>query len=138
VLAGLLGVVIASFLPWLRSGSARKNSYAASGALRSVLKGRQELRYVFDAWPYLALACALAAATVVLGLRLIGAVLALILAAASATVAIGTLAADTSPSIAAENIGPTLTICADALAAIGAIVLLSSRKTNPRRFGRKL
>lgn len=55
---GLIVMLTGTFLPWLRSGTARRNSYAASGLLRRLLDVPGWRSVLLHAWPFLALICA--------------------------------------------------------------------------------
>ena len=55
---GLGVMVVGTFLPWLGSGTARRNSYAAGGAVRRLLTLSTPLHDMLAGWPLLGLAAA--------------------------------------------------------------------------------
>lgn len=91
-LAGLALEVLGTFLPWLRSGTALRNSYAAGGVLRRLLGASGGLDALLRAWPALTLLCAAAVAAYLLGARLAAALLAAVAAIAGGAAAITALA----------------------------------------------
>jgi hypothetical protein len=64
---GLVVTVAGTFLPWLGSGTAERNSYAAGGAVRRLLTLSRPLHDVLGAWPLLGVLAAVAVAAVLLG-----------------------------------------------------------------------
>ena len=68
-MAGIAVLVLGTFLPWLRSGRATRNSYEATGAVRRLVHPPGVLDDLFRIWPLLGAVCALAVAVYVLGLR---------------------------------------------------------------------
>ena len=64
---GLVVTVVGTFLPWLGSGQAERNSYAAGGAARRLLNLSPPVHDLLGAWPALGLVAAVAIALVVLG-----------------------------------------------------------------------
>jgi hypothetical protein len=115
-LAGLAVEVSGTFLPWLRSGTALRNSYAAGGVLRRLLGASGALGGLLRAWPALTLLCAATVAAYLLGARraatLLGALAALAGAAAAVTALV--LRAARYPEVVVN--GPVVTL-------IGATVL---------------
>ncbi|MGI8880137.1 MAG: hypothetical protein ACR2KJ_06420 [Jatrophihabitans sp.] len=50
--------VLGTFLPWLKSGDANRNSYATVGVLERLLDIHGVVRLAIDLWPFLSLYCA--------------------------------------------------------------------------------
>jgi hypothetical protein len=63
---GLVVLAIGTFLPWLKSGHASRNSYQAGGAIRRLIKPPGALDMLFSVWPLLAAAAAAAIALFVI------------------------------------------------------------------------
>jgi hypothetical protein len=128
--AGLVLLVIGTFLPWLESGQVSRNSYAAGGALRSLLQPDGLAGFVLDVWPFVSAAAAVALALLVLGRILLGAAVAVLAALAAGAVAVATLAAPGHGLIRAATLGPVVTLLGSAVAimatAVTVIVLVRS------------
>ncbi|MBN9618381.1 MAG: hypothetical protein J0H43_01395, partial [Actinobacteria bacterium] len=132
--AGLGGIVVGSFLPWLHSGSRTRDSYAADGVLRNTLQPGGAIPALLHGWPYLSLACALAAALLLAGpaysihLARLGAVVALICAGVAGTVTGWALdSAPRSGLIRLAPPGPLVTLIsaiAAGLCALGGFLLM--------------
>ena len=120
--AGLVCVVVGTFLPWLYSGSRARNSYATGGALRRVFHVGGLADAALAAWPFVGLACAIAIATYVIGLRRVAAVVGLIAAAAAIAGSIAMLTADGNGVVRPANAGPIVTLVG-ALAALAAVTI---------------
>lgn len=138
--AGLGGIVLGSFLPWLRSGSATRNSYTADGLLRRTLQPGGAIPVLLHSWPYLSLGCALAAALLLAGpgyapaAARLGALVGLLVAAATGTVAIWALdSVASSGLVRLARVGPLVTLCSAALAALGALGGLVPSRHRQRR-----
>lgn len=138
--AGLGGIVLGSFLPWLRSGSAVRNSYTADGLLHRTLQPGGAIPALLRSWPYLSLGCALAAALLLAGplyadaLGRLGAVLGLLVAAATATVALWALNTVTSSGlIKLAQSGPIVTLSSAAVAAVCSLSGLIPARRPSRR-----
>jgi hypothetical protein len=69
---GLVVIVIGTFLPWLGSGTAQRNSYAAGGAVRRLLTLDRPLHDLLAGWPVLGLLAAVAIAAALMGHPLYG------------------------------------------------------------------
>src|SRR4051794_27877693 len=76
--AGLMCVVIGTFLPWLYSGSRSRNSYATGGAVRRVLGVDGVGDAALAAWPFVGFACGAAIAALLVGFRRTAAVVGLV------------------------------------------------------------
>ena len=126
---GLALVVIGTFLPWSRSGTTYRNSYASLGVLR-------ELGFIgglVNAWVAMIPVVAIAIAVYALGLRRSGAIVAAILSIIMGTIS-GVAAVqggDEGSLIGIASSGPTTTLVGAALALLGAVVVLvTQRKTS--------
>jgi hypothetical protein len=108
--AGLVCVVIGTFLPWLYSGSRSRNSYAAGGAVRRVLGVDGIGDAALAAWPFVGLACGAAVAALLLGLQRTAAAIGVLAAAGAAVGAIAMLAADGSGVVQPATVGPIVTL----------------------------
>lgn len=125
VCAGLLLVVVGTFLPWLHSGRASRNSYATDGAIRRLLDVNGAAEAALRAWPFVSLLCALAAALVLLGLHRIGAGLALAAAAAAGPVAGWALASSGHGLIRPATSGPVVTLIGAVMIVLGVLACAS-------------
>ena len=103
-------VVVGTFLPWLYSGSRARNSYATGGALRRVFHVGGLADAALAAWPFVGLACAVAIATYVIGLRRVAAVVGLVAAAAAIAGSIAMLTADENGIVRPARLGPIVTL----------------------------
>jgi hypothetical protein len=108
--AGLVCVVVGTFLPWLYSGSRSRNSYATDGAIRRVLGVGGLGGAALSAWPFVGLACGAAIAALLVGLRRTAAVIGVLAAVGAAAGAIAMLAADGNGFIRPANVGPIVTL----------------------------
>lgn len=108
--AGLVCIVVGTFLPWLRSGSHTRNSYGADGAARRLLGVHGVGAVLLSIWPFVVLACAAALAAMVLGWRVIAAVIAALAAVGAAAGAITMLTAGHSAVLQPADAGPIVTL----------------------------
>lgn len=132
--AGLVCVVVGTFLPWLYSGSRARNSYATGGALRRVFDVGGAADTALAAWPFVALACALAVGALILGLRRTSVVVGLLAAAAAMAGSIAMLTADGNGIVRPANTGPIVTLVgALAVPAAVTIHLLGTSRTGRGR-----
>jgi hypothetical protein len=115
--AGLVVLVIGTFLPWLRSGESQRNSYAAGNALRGLIDLPGILDALVPVWPYVGLWCAAVVAAYALGLRRWAGGLALVAGAVAAAVAIGALSAQANGFIGPCRSGPVVTL-------VGSVIVL--------------
>jgi hypothetical protein len=130
--AGLLVLVIGTFLPWLRSGAATRNSYQAGGAVRRLVGASGFIDDLLALWPAIALACALAVALFLVGLRTPAAILAILCALAAGTAAIAALAATATSFVRVALIGPIVTLTGATLVALGALRYALDAVATPR------
>jgi hypothetical protein len=131
--AGLAVMVLGTFLPWLRSGRATRNSYATDGAVRRLLQLNGGLDAALQAWPFLSLACALAAALVVLGRHRIGAGVAAVAALGAGVVAGGALLASSHGLLRPTVTGPAVTLTGSILTLIAVLTCFAPLNRPIRR-----
>jgi hypothetical protein len=117
--AGLLCIVVGTFLPWLHSGSHTRNSYGADGAARRLLGVHGVGAAFLTIWPFVVFACAAALAAGVLGWRRIAAVIAVLAACGAAAGAITMLTAGHSAVLQPANAGPIVTF-------VGSVVVVAA------------
>lgn len=124
-------IVVGTFLPWLRSGTVDRNSYAAGDALRRVEHLPAALGAVLDGWPFLSIVCAVAAALALLGLRrwafALGALCAVVAGAVSAVV----LVRGSGGLVRAASTGPAVTLTGAGLISVSVVISVA-----PVWFGR--
>jgi hypothetical protein len=125
--AGLLTMVLGTFLPWLRSGEVRRNSYASFGLLRRLIGFHGAPETLLRAWPLLGAVCAVVVVLAAAGLLRVAALLALVVSAWAAAVSDAALARQPTAGVRVENLGPIVTITGAVLTAAAAIVILVSR-----------
>jgi hypothetical protein len=131
--AGLAAVVIGSFLPWLHSGRATRNSYATDGAVRRLLDVSGPVDAALRAWPFVSLLCAVAAALLLLGRTGLGAALALVAAVAAGGVAAWALASGGRGIVRPAVLGPAVTVAGAIITVFG---VLACAPAFDRRTGR--
>jgi len=130
--AGLVTMVLGTFLPWLRSGEVQRNSYASFGVLRRLIGFHGAAEMLLRGWPLLGAVCALVVVLAVAGLLRVAAVLALVVAAWAAAVAGGALAHQPAAGVRVESLGPIVTITGTVGITAAAIVILISRMWDRR------
>jgi hypothetical protein len=125
---GLMVLVVGTFLPWLDSGRARRNSYETGGALKRLLGLTGPAEAAVSAWPLVALVCAAVVAIFAVGLRRSAALLALPTALATGAVAVAALRVDGNRFIRPVSLGPVVTLVgATAVLLAATLVLMSTR-----------
>lgn len=92
--AGLVVTVVGTFLPWLRSGDVRRNSYTSFGTVRRLIGFHGAAEVLVHAWPMVGAASAVVVVVAALGLRRTAAGLGFLVAGWAAAVAGGALAHD--------------------------------------------
>jgi hypothetical protein len=112
-------LVIGTFLPWLRSGRATRNSYATDGAVRRLLDVNGAAEAALRAWPFVSLLCAGAVALVLLGRTVLGGALAAVAALAAGSVAVWALATPDRGLLRAALAGPAVTLAGAVLTIVG-------------------
>lgn len=133
-ITGLVVLVAGTFLPWLRSGDARRNSYQTGGTLRRLLDLHGVLDVAVSAWPFAGLTCAAVVALFAVGLRRCAAALGLVTALAMGSVAIAALRVDSNAFVRPVRFGPAVTL-AGAIMVLGAatLMLISAGVIHPSR-----
>lgn len=128
-------LVIGTFLPWLDSGQARRNSYETGGALKRLLGLHGLAETAVSAWPLIALVCAAVVAIFAVGLRRSAALLAFLTALTSGVVAVAALQVDGNRFIRPVKLGPTVTLVGATAVVLAATLVLTSARThrNSRR-----
>jgi predicted anti-sigma-YlaC factor YlaD len=124
---GLIVTVVGTFLPWLRSGEVRRNSYTSFGLLRRLIGFPGPAELLLRAWPLLGAVCAVVVLVAVVVRPRFAAGLALLVAAWSASVAGGALAHDAVGLVRVDALGPIVTLSGGAASAVAAILALTSR-----------
>ena len=122
--AGLVVAVIGTFLPWLRSGDVRRNSYTSFGLLRRLIGFHGVAEVLIRGWPVLGVVSAGVVLLAVTGLHRTAGVLALAAAVWAMAVAIGALAQDPVAGIRVDPVGPAVTLTGATGAAVAAILTL--------------
>jgi hypothetical protein len=128
--AGLVTLVVGTFLPWLRSGDVGRNSYTSFGLLHRLIGFPGWAEVLLRAWPLLGALCAVVVLVAVAGLPRLAAALTLLAAAWSATVAGGALAHDPVGLVRVDVLGPIVTLSGTVASAIAAILALTSHATS--------
>lgn len=124
-------IVVGTFLPWLRSGRASRNSYEATGAVRRLIHPPGLIGELFRVWPLLGSVCALAVVAYVAGLRWLGVLLATLAAIAAGGAAITALTARTNAYASVIDSGPGTTLAGAAIVVISAVGHLVARERSP-------
>ncbi|HYU66325.1 MAG TPA: hypothetical protein VEK09_06195, partial [Jatrophihabitantaceae bacterium] len=112
--AGLVGVLLGTFLPWLRSGDVLRNSYASFGVLNRLIGFHGVSDLAVRVWPLIGLCCAGVVVAVVAASRRVAAVLALVTAGWSAAVASVVLLHHGDAGVSVVAVGPAVTLIGDA------------------------
>jgi hypothetical protein len=131
---GMATMVGGTFLPWLRSGVALRNSYQAIDALRPLLGDRADgVGAVFTVWFGVIPAAAVCVALYAVGLRRLSGVGAMLVSAVVGTAA-GAAAVqghDATSLIAVADTGPVVTLAGAALALFGALAVVIGPRRGP-------
>jgi hypothetical protein len=122
--AGLVGVLLGTFLPWLRSGDVLRNSYASFGVLNRLIGFHGVSEFAVRAWPLIGLCCAGVVVAAVAASRRVAAVLALVTAAWSAAVASAVLLHHGDAGVSVVALGPAVTLIGDAAVLLAASLTL--------------
>jgi len=125
--AGLIAILVGTFLPWLQSGGVRRNSYTSFGVLRRLIGFHGTAESVVRIWPLLGVVCAIVVLVALAGLWRSAAVIGLLVAAWSAAVAGGALARDPVGPVRVDAIGPIVTMAGSAAVATAAILTVISQ-----------
>jgi hypothetical protein len=132
---GIVVLVVGTFLPWLRSGRATRNSYEATGAVRRLVHPPGILDDLFRVWPLLGALCAVAVAVYALGLRRVGAGIGMLASLAGGAAAVAALNASGNAYASVTDTGPAITLVGAAIVvvSVGAQLVIRER---PAAYGR--
>ena len=132
---GVVLVLVGTFLPWLRSGSALRDSYQTIGLIRfyHLLDG-SPLGSLLTVWVGLTPAITVCVAAYALGLRRSAACAAAVVAVLTGTVAVvATVQAGSGGALlGVAGTGPAVTLTGSALVLLGAAGVLSGKRTGKR------
>ncbi len=134
---GLVLVVVGMFLPWFRSGAVLRDSFQAIGVIKTLgfLEGGA-LELLLHAWFAVIPAVTLSVVSYALGMRRLAATICCSLAIITGTVSGGATVessgGESSLGIAAT--GPVITLIGSALAVVGAIGIIASRRRSTSRI----
>ena len=129
--AGLVAVVLGTFLPWLRSGEVQRNSYASFGLLGRLVGFHGPTEVAIRLWPLLGLCCAAIVLTVVVTWHRTAATLALVTAGWSAAVGCAVLIRHDESGVSVVTLGPLVTVAGDAAVVLAAVITLISYNRPP-------
>lgn len=133
LLAGLAAIVAGTFLPWLRSGTVDRNSYRAGDMLRRIEQLPTALGFLMDVWPFLSLACAGAAALVLLRIDRAALTAAGVCAVVAGTTSAVVLVRGSSGLVRAVPTGPLLTLTGSVLTFATVLVAVARIRLGLRR-----
>lgn len=128
---GLIAVVAGSFLPWLRSGEVRRNSYASFGELRRLIGFHGAAEAATRIWPLLGVCAAAVVLAALAGLVRTAVALGLLTAAWTGTVSGTVLAQGGAGGVQIVPFGPAVTITGDIALILAAILTLAFRARRP-------
>jgi hypothetical protein len=131
--AGLVAIVVGTFLAWSRSGNVYRDSYQSLGVLRELgfVDAIPALSVFLDVWMAMIPAAAITIALYSLGLRRSAATLATLLSIIMGTIA-GAVASQQRGEdelIGIAGTGPVVTLTGAVLALLGAVAILASNGT---------
>ena len=131
---GLVGVLLGTFLPWLRSGDVLRNSYASFGVLNRLIGFHGVSDLAVRAWPLIGLCCAGVVVAVVAASRRVATVLALVTAGWSAAVASAVLLHHGDAGVSVVAVGPAVTLIGDTavLLAASLTLMFQFRQSQPQ------
>ncbi|MER7113040.1 hypothetical protein ACWGRK_14540 [Saccharomonospora azurea] len=123
--AGLVVAAVGTFLPWLRSGSVERDSYATAALLDHLLTLDPALRLALRAWNGVIVAAGVCVIVLVLGLWRTAASLITVTAITVGTVAalITIQSSDVTGLIGISTVGPATSTAGSALALLGGLGL---------------
>ncbi|MCW2497924.1 hypothetical protein [Jatrophihabitans sp.] len=123
-IAGLAVTIVGTFLPWLGSGSAERNSYAAGGAVRTLMSPSRPVQDLLGLWPLLGMVAAAAVAALVLGRAVVALGLALVVAAVAGGGALAVLPMKGNRYAHVLSTGPLTTLAGATLIALAGVISL--------------
>ena len=133
---GQVVIVVGTFLPWLRSGQGRRNSYQAGGAVRRLIGTTGLIDHLLALWPLVGLACAASIALYLTGLRTVSALLAGVSSLSAGAAAVGALATTATSYAEVSLIGPVATLVGATLVALAvlqrALAIVAAVPRSPR------
>jgi len=132
---GLAAVAVGTFLPWLRTGLATRNSFRAAGLINRLLSPPGAAGVLLSAWPVIVLVCAVAIALLVLGVRRTASVLGGLTAVAAGGVALTTLLLPSRSYASVAPSGPAVTV-AGACLVLASVVVSGAAALRDRRRAR--
>lgn len=137
---GAVVQVAGTFLPWLASGAALRNSYQAMAVARRLTPlGDGAVGAALTLWPAFGGITAAGLVLYVLGLRRVSAAVLLLLAVIGGTVAtaIVVLLPPGEFTVRAVAVGPVVTLTGAVLAVVGAVTTLATPATAAPRASRR-
>lgn len=129
---GLATIIGGSFLPWLQSGRTSRNSYQTGGVIRRLVGTDDLVNGLLGLWPAVGIACAVAVALYLLGLRTLAAIVAGLAALGGGAAAIGALAATANSYARVDLSGPVVTLTGAILVALAVLLRALSAVAAPR------
>lgn len=132
---GLATMVAGTFAPWLRSGTARRNSYTSDGVVRHFLSPDGTTHAILMVWPFLSALCAIAAALLLVGLVRTGCLLAAGCAAAVGIVSVRVLSTGSSAIVGVDRIGSVVTLTGCVIVVIGIVVFTVHQRLHRSKRG---
>ncbi len=120
--AGLVVLVVGTFLPWLSSGSVERNSFAADASVRTLLDVHGAAGTALRSWPGVIVLAAAAVALVALDLPRPAMAVAAAVALVAGGLSIAVLVRSTHGLVHLDRLGPAVTVlgCGLTWAAIAA------------------
>jgi hypothetical protein len=130
---GLALIVMGTFLPWLRSGTVERDSYASEGAIADLVRTNGFVEALRPAWPFLSVVCGLGAAALLIGYAWAGRVLAVVAAVAGGGVAIAVLGSGGSGIVSVSPAGPVVTIVGAAVVLVTVLITFATARVGSGR-----
>ena len=132
--AGLVGVLLGTFLPWLRSGDVLRNSYTSFGVLNRLIGFHGVSEFAVRAWPLVGMCCAAVVVAAVAASRRVATALAVVTAGWSAAVASAVLLHHGDAGVSVVAVGPAVTLIGDTavLLAASLTLMFQFRQSQPQ------
>ena len=121
---GLVVTVVGTFLPWLGSGRAERDSYAAGGAARRLLTLSRPVHDLLGAWPGLGLVAGVALALLLLGHLAAGLGTAFVASVVAGGCALAVLPVQGTSYAHVILTGPVITLIGAMLSALTSLITL--------------
>lgn len=128
--AGVVVLVIGTFLPWLRSGRVQRNSYELAGVGVRRLQAADWVEVLLRGWPFLGVLWAVAVVLLILGRDRAAGVLAAVLGVVTVLIALGGLYLAVrldSSLLAGTVVGPLVTAAGALVVTLTSIPLIRRR-----------